>query len=284
MRRLISIILSALVCTMAFAHTFQPRNNILVERNYYNPASRHYDDGIFLKGYALYEFNLSEYTGKKPLDLDVDFMMARKNYSVFASLAHDGYSYFNAHTFSAGYNHIFNNIAGTEHCLRVGGRAVLEFSNVDLSKLAYGVEGKHLLVSPDFDLGVEYQYRFFHLGLSVKNVLALGRKIDGVEYINWPRAYLIHTFFDIEMADGKVLMNPFFVLGMNQTIMLAAGMDLTLFKFCRLGYNFRAPDLHHNINARFTIAKRVILGAGYSVSSSHRNSSVHMTVTVKLDK
>lgn len=281
MKRVYAIAVLMAVCSLAFGHSFQKRNNLLVERNYYNPAARYLQEGNYLKFYSLYEMDLPARSGKQPLDLNIDYMWAAKDYSVFASVSHDAYSYFSDHCISAGYNRFFNPNGG-DHTFRVGGRLVLGFNNIDLSKLPYGETGRHLLMSPDFDLGLEYSYKFFHLGMSVKNVLALPVKYQGVDYICWPRAYFMQMYFDCNLLKDKILLNPFLILGLNQNVYMVAGADLTLFKNYRIGYSFRAPDLHQNFNLGVDILSWVTISAGYSYSAAHKYNSAHIALTFRL--
>lgn len=275
-----SLLLIGLVCN---AHSFQTRNNFLVERNYYNPAANFLTDGSYLKTYSMYEFDIPALAGRKPLDTNLDFYFNRPDYSVFASVSHDEYSYFKGHCLSAGYNHTFT-FGGGNHILRVGGRFLLGFNHVDFSKLPYGDSGKAMLLSPDLDLGVEYQYRILHLGASVKNILSLGSRYEGVEYINWPRAYMLQAFVDVKLHGEDVMLYPFMTLGINQNMMFIVGTDLDIFHYVRLGYSFRVPDLHHNFNASVDICKRVAINVGYSFSTAHKFSALHAAILVKLSK
>lgn len=274
------------VCLNAFAVSFQVKNDYLFSRNYYNPATRFLNDGIYLQGQGMYTLNMPALSGKEPLDLDFNLMVARENYSVFAAVTTAEYSYFTSQCLSAGYNHIFR--FGSDHTLRIGARAVLGVNSMDFSHLPYAIPElsmkARILLSPDMDLGIEYGYKFFHIGASVKNVLAYEAKFKGVTYVSWPRSYMLHLRFDSYLAGDNVHLEPYVVLGINQNIMFIAGMDMTFWKNYRISYSFRGPDLHHNINASVNICDRVILNAGYSVSTAHEYSSAYGGITVKLAK
>lgn len=284
MKKIISIAILCAVCISASALSYQARNDYNYYRNYYNPAARFVDNGIYVHGYGMYTLGMPRLSGKEPMDLQADLMVARDNWSAFASISHDEYSYFCGVCLSAGYNHIFR--FGDKHTLRIGGRGVLGLNSVDFSHLPYDMpvedDRSRLLPSPDLDLGIEYSYKFFHIGAAVKNVLAFESKYKGVTYASWPRSYSLQMRFDANIAKDKVLLEPFMVLGLNQNILMIFGADLTLWKNYRIGYSFRAPDLHSNFYASVNIASRVALNAGYSFNPAHSYSSIHAGITVRL--
>lgn len=286
MRKFAIALLFCAVCFTASAVSFQTKNDYLFSRNYYNPATRFLNDGIYAQGLGMYTLNMPMLSGKEPFDLDLNLMVARDNYSVFASVTTEEYSYFSSQCLSAGYNHIFR--FGDNHSLRVGGRAVLGLNSVDFYHLPYELPEytlkSRILLTPDMDLGIEYSYRFFHIGAAVKNVFAYEAKFKGVTYVSWPRSYMMHMRFDSCLANDNVHLEPYVVLGLNQNIYFVAGMDMTFWKNYRVSYSFRGPDLHHNINASVNICDRVILNAGYSVSTAHEYSSVYGGITVRLAK
>lgn len=284
MKRIVSIILLCAACFSAQALSFQARNDYNYYRNYYNPATRFQNEGIFIQAYANYTHDMPVLAGKEPLDLQFDLMVARKNWSAFASVSHDEYSYFCGVCLTAGYNHIFN--FGEDHSLRIGGRALLGLNSVDFSHLPYEFpvsdNRSRIVPTPDIDLGIEYRYKFFHLGASVKNVIGTKGKFKGVTYVSFPRAYLLHMRFDANIVRDKLMLNPFAVLGHNQNIMAIFGNDIVLWKNYRVGYSFRVPDLHHNVYASVDIKNRVSVNVGYSTTPAHKYSSVHIGVSVRL--
>lgn len=274
----------ACISNAAFALSFQQRHDILGERNYFNPASTAYENGHYLKAYTNYEFNVPANAGKNPLDLSLDYFLARDRYSAFATLNTDSYSYFSSHTISGGFSYNFRNIGGSEHGLRIGGRLLISFNNVNFGALPYGQSGTRLLTDPDIDLGLQYDYKFFHWGFSVKNIFSLGGRYEGIQYVTYPRAFFSNMYFDVNLLQGNIVLMPFGMLAVNQNIMIAVGMDARIYDFFRIEYAFRAPDLSHNITMSFTIAKRVSLCAGCSVTPAHKYASLHGSVRIRLAK
>lgn len=280
----ITISLCIAACFAAKAQSYQLKGDYMYERNYYNPATRFYEEGMYIGSNASYTLNTPILSGKEPLDLSFDFLVARPNYSVFAAVSHDEHSYFCGTCISGGYNHIFR--FNENHTLRIGGRAVLGINSIDFSHLPYEmpVEDKHsrIIPTPDIDLGLEYSYRFFHLGLAVKNVIGYEGKYQGVQYVSWPRSYMMHIRFDANLWQNKIMLNPFAVLGLYQNILFIAGTDLVFFKNYRISYSFRGPDLHHRMSASINICNRVILDGGYSLSTAHRYSMAHLGVKIRI--
>lgn len=282
MKKIALIFFIILGCVNSFAQTFQLKTDFIQEITHYNPAARIVNDGAYLKMYSQYAIKLPELTGKKPLDLDLAFMVAKDNYSVFGSLDHDGYSYFNNHSVSIGYNHIWKGLGNGHHTVSLGGRAILGLEHIDFSKLPYGDNGKKMLYTPDLDFGFEYTYKFFHLGASIKNLVSTSKRHDGIEYVKWPRAYFLHMVFDTDIVKDKFTMVPYLLFGYYQGIYSVFGLDFRLFKNFRINYSFRVPDLHSNVNVGVNIASWVDIHAGYSVSSMHKYSYANLSLIVKL--
>lgn len=285
MKKLLSICFAALVCVGASAVNFQMRNDYQFYHNYYNPATTFFKDGIYLHGYANYMMNMPVLAGREPLDLSYELTVSRQKYAVFASVSHDIHSYFSNVCLNLGYSRTFD-FGGSDHRLSIGGKAVLGINSIDFTHLPYLVPTDYgravILLTPDVDLGVEYAYRIFHLGLSVKNLVEFKGRYDGDVYVSFPRAILGEIGLDAPLAQDKVRLHPYFVAGFNRNIFFVAGLDLTLFKNYRLSAAFRGPDLTHNVNASVMICNRVALNLGYSFSTAHAYSSIYGGITVRL--
>lgn len=282
----ICIILISLLCMVfsSTAHNFQARHDILAERNYYNPATTALDPGMYLKAYCQYDFNVPALSGKNPLEPGLDFFYVDGNRSIFANFNFEGSSFFKGYNINGGYNYKWSRIGNSDHSLSIGGRFNMSFCRLDLGSLAYGEKGIKTLVAPDFDLGLEYQYKNFYLGIGVKNVLGQTGKYNGVQYVQWPRSFLITARGDISLAGDKVLLQPFAMLGIYQNVQTYLGLDFTYGKFLRIGYNINVLELGSNINISGTIARRVTIFAGCSVSPAHKYISTHGGITVRLDR
>lgn len=282
MKRTALILSFILLCVNSFAQIFQLKTDFLQEITHYNPAVKTVSDGAYLKLYSQYALKMPALSGKNPLDIDVAFMLAKGNNAAFGSLVHDGYSYFNTHSVSLGYNHVWKGLGNGHHSVSLGGRFILGLNNIDFSKLAYGDSGKKMLYTPDLDFGFEYTYKFFHLGASIKNLVSTSKKYDGIEYVRWPRAYFLHMVFDADIVKDKFTMVPYLLFGYYQGIYSVFGLDFRLFKNFRINYSFRVPDLHSNVNVGVNIASWVDIHAGYSLSSQHKYSYVNLSFIIKL--
>ncbi len=274
------------MCMGASAISFQLRDDFCLNTNYYNCATRFVNEGIYIGAYSGYTMNMPRLSGKEPLDLNVDLSVARPKYTVFASVSHDERSYFDNICLSGGYNRIFR--FNEHHTLKVGARAIMGVNSVDFFHLPYESpvddDKSRIILTPDVDLGIEYVYRFFHLGLSVKNVIQTPGKFNGVTYVSFPRSYYGNILFDVKFLGGNIMLQPYLAMGFTQNVLLVAGTDIKFWQRYRIGYTFRAPDLHHNVFASVDICDRVILNAGYSVSGGHPYSTVFAGITVKLAK
>lgn len=287
MKKIIAIVTLVFMCMSAWGVSYQAKNDFLFNYNYYNPAGRFHNDGIFLNGYTSYMFNMPALAGKEPLDVDFDVMAARKNWTAFGSIMYSEYSYFCGLCLTAGGNYI-HDFNGSGHTLSIGGRFLLGLNSVDFTCLPYEMPVEdfrsRILPTPDLDLGIEYSYKYFHMGVSVKNVAAYEAKYKDVVYVSWPRSYMLIMRGDPVFFDGRLKVEPVAVLGLNQNIYLLAGLDLTLWKNYRFGYAFRGPDLSHSFHASVMIADRVGLNAGYTISTAHDYSTMHVGLTIKLAK
>lgn len=293
MKKIFAILLFGVVCANAFAISYQSKNDFLYYQNYYNPAMRFHQDGIYIHGFAGYTFNMPALAGKEPLDINCSVMAAQKNYSLFASVEHSEYSYFCGVCLTGGGNYIWD-IKGSGHKLSFGGRFSLGLNSVDFTVLNYPLEldeetrqnfyRAKIIPTPDIDLGIEYSYKYFHAGVSVKNCIGYEGKYKDICYVCWPRSYMLTLRGDPQFFDGKFKVEPFATVGLNQNIYLVAGIDFTIWKNYRIGYSFRGPDLFHNIYTSINIMDRVELNVGYSLTPSHKYSMLQAGITVKLSR
>lgn len=292
MKRLFTLVLFCAICASATAVSYQAKNDFLYYRNYYNPSTRSNSEGIYLHGYGMYTLNMPLLSGKEPLDIECNIMAARKNYSIFGSIQHSEYSYFCGVCLTAGGSYTWSFNDG-DHKLSAGGRLLVGLNSVDFTILNYDIPHRdpaskmedyraRILPTPDIDLGVEYCYKHFHLGFSVKNAIGYKAKYQDICYVSWPRSFMLTLHGDPSFAEDRVKLEPLLAIGLNQNIYFMAGMDFTLWKNYRVGYSFRGPDLFHNVHASVNIVNRVELNIGYSITPSHRYSMVHAGITVRL--
>lgn len=281
MKKTVSVIAFLAAALSVKAQNIAPRDNYLWDIDYYNPSVVMKSNGIYADFYARYDINPIKNADVNPLDISAETYVVRDDHHWQASLAHDGLSYFDAAAFSVAYSHLFNFGANKQHSFSVGGRVTLGYGRIDFSKLDYGQTGYKIMVRPDLDLGFEYRYKFFHTGFAVKNILSLPLKDDGMTYFRYPRAYIWHMLFDLNVRD-KVKFIPYFALGVNQNIFIDAGLGMCFLRVCRFNYSFHGPTISHNFGLGFDIAKRLHIGAGYCFSPTHRTSGVTMRLSVKI--
>lgn len=281
MKKIASIVTFLSVTAAVSAQNIAPRDNFLWDLDYYNPAVVMKSNGVYTDFYARYDINKIKNVYVNPLDISAETYVVRDDHHWQASLAHDGLSYMDAASFSVAYSHLFTFGKSSQHHISAGGRVTLGYGRIDFSKLAYGQEGYKIMVRPDIDLGIDYRYKFFHTGFCVKNVLSLPLKDDGITYFRYPRAYIWHMLFDVNICD-VVLLNPFMALGMNQNIFFEAGFGMRFLKVCRFNYSFHGPEMSHNFGLGFDIVKRLHIGAGYCFSPTHNTSGVTVRLSVKI--
>lgn len=291
MKRLFLTFIIALVSTGAFAQTITPRDNFLWDLDYYNPAVFTRPQGIYADLYGRYDINPVKNLYTNPLDLVAEIKAVRKDHIWQASLAHDYLSYMDVTQANFGYTHGWEFGNGNQHRINFGGRLMIGVGRLDYSKLDYGENGYKIFCLPDIDVGFEYRYKFFHTGLSFRNVFSYPMKDTyekdekgkplGSVYMRYPRAGIWHMLFDIDFCDN-CSMYPFLALGMNQNAFVELGTGLKFFKNYRFNYSFHGPQLSHNFGFGVDICNRVHIGASYCFSPTVYTQAVTMRVSVRL--
>lgn len=271
-----------LFCLASYGQNIAQRDNVLWDMNYYNPAMITRPTGIYVDAYLRIDANPVKLDYVNPLDIAAETFVVRDNYTWQATMSHDGLSYFDATALSVAYSHRFDFGAEKEHGIRAGGRIIVGHGRIDYSKLPYGMQGYSIMVRPDLDFGFDYRYRFFHIGMSIKNVLSLPIKDeDGMVYFRYPRAGLGHIMFDIN-AGRNIIINPYLMMGVTQNIFLDAGFGMTLFKNYHLAYSFHGPDMAHHFGIAAEIVNRLRIECGYRLCPSHDNAALTVKLCVRL--
>lgn len=282
MKKIAFCALICLICLSSKAQNIAPRDNVLWDMNYYNPAMITRSTGIYADIYGRYDANPVKRDYVNPVDIAAETFYVRDNYCWQATLSHDGLSYFDATALSVAYSHRFDFGDNNNQSFRIGGRVILGYGRVDYSKLPYGMNGYNIMVRPDIDLGFDYRYKFFHIGMSIMNVMSLPIKDeDGIVYFRYPRAGLGHMIFDVNVCENFML-NPYFMAGLAQNFFIDMGLSMTIFKNYHLAYSFHGTDLAHNIGLAIDIADKVRIEGGYRIYPSHHNSALTLKLCVKL--
>lgn len=287
MKRHCLIIAFLLAALLPLAGQHNPvRDNVYGEINYYNPSIVRSGNGIFASCYSRYEINRSPVYDEYPLDIAAEVEYIKGNNACFATIWHDGLSYYDASTLALGGMHKFSFQGKNDmHHLSIGGRVSLGLGRVDLEKLPYGYTGNKIMLHPDMDLGIEYTVRYFHLGISAKNLISMPIRYEGIAFFRYPRAYMFHVAFDVRPCrNDNWVMVPLLLMGMNQNFTMRIALANTIMKDYTLNYTFAIPDMSHNINVGFNIRSTVNIGLGYTHSNINKFSAVTVRLGVKLAK
>jgi len=195
-----------------------------------------------------------------------------------AIYSYDNYSYYNRHTFSLGYGTIWNMSEGRS--LRAGIRGVFNFDNIEWHNI-YNYRGdgqdRSMHMTPDLDIGIEYNSGRVRTGLSVRNVVGVKRDFrrDGVVLYN--RRML---FFDItyNLPLGEVFEMEYHAsVYVERNYTADLGFSIKYRGRYHLLYNFRLLELRHIAGFQIDF-NHVNIGIIYDASHLHSDRNIDMVL------
>jgi type IX secretion system PorP/SprF family membrane protein len=189
----------------------------------------------------------------------------KKSYFSIAFM-NDNYSFFSRNTLYGGYG---KKIAlGSKSSITFGGRLALHSDVINWSdfKLPHNESGKSFRLSPDVDLGAQFQWKEYKLGASLKNAIGLAQKLDGEEIITTQRAIVINTSYDFYIKD-KIIIAPYVLLYKEFGTVVDAGLFVNFYKRVNVSYLIRINELRSSFTLEGRIYKGLSVGACYDKSS-----------------
>lgn len=280
----ISFFLIIVACgfTLQAQNTLRP-NIYFQNMNYYNAAVGVSDTSAkrYLSFYAKDKFVSSENDAiwDKPVNIYLNHIYSPDQKNSFnVSYIYDGYSFYNRNILYAGYARTLR--WGKSHKLSIGARAIFNFDKINWDKLRQ-IESKpssDFHFTPDVDLGAQYQWSGLTVGLSTKNLFATSVKADGEELIKDWRELYINASYTFGLFHQHLKISPYVLYFQERNIELDAGLNLTLFKMVDMSYAFRIFELRSIYALKFTLPKRMQLGAAVDHSSIFSDTNVDVLI------
>ena len=254
--------------------------------NIQNPASEpaHGESYNSIDLYGKYKFIDSD-AWHKDINAIVNYIGRSRGVNGFymASYSYDNYSYFNRHILSAGYGKGWL-ISGNSF-ISVGMRGVFNIDNIrwfELYNANTETHNRNTYITPDIDIGVEYKLKNTRIGLSVRNIAGIKRKIQdsGVILVNRRQFFfdVAHRFSISEALEIESHLSSY----IERNITADIGLDLTYGKRYTFLYNFRIIELRHIAGFLIDdIIKGVNFGVVYDISHLHRDHNLDFVIGVR---
>jgi hypothetical protein len=209
------------------------------------------NEGIWEKGPTFYADYLS-INEKKKSYFTVGYM-------------NDNYSFFNRNSLYGGYGKYIE--LGTNSTLTFGGRLALHSDIVNWSnyQLPHSETGRSLRLSPDMDLGAQFQWNAFKLGASFKNTIGVTQMLDDEGIITTQRAFVINTSYDFTIND-RLIVAPYVLLYTELKTEIDAGLFLSFDRIVNFSYLIRVNELRSIFTLEGRLFRDLSIGAAYDQS------------------
>jgi hypothetical protein len=271
-------------------NTLRP-NMYYQNMHYYNAAAGIEDTSsrMSFSAYAKYKYvpaNYDEYEDDdiwiKPINLYFNhiYNINKKN-SVNMSYIYDGYSFYNRNIIYLGYSRTFR--WKKSNRLSLGGRAVVNFNSIDWERLGQitSPPSSGFRVNADLDAGIQYQYRGWTVGASVKNLFASSVKVNDQDLIKDQREIYGNFSYNFRMFKEKVELAPFLLFYSERNFNLDAGLNLGLYQKVNVSYAIRVFELRNIFTIRGNFLKRFQVGASFDYSIIYSDYNMDLLLTYR---
>ena len=274
MRRLIFIFIFCFLLKDTFAQYLLKQNIYYDDLNYYNPSVSFSDTSrvYYATFYTKYKILNSSIYSEKPYDFYTSFQgLTQGGFGHFITgFSYDGYSFFDRYSLFGGYGYKWN---FNEHYLGIGARCLFQFDVVNWNKLSVShYVGQKMFVLPDIDIGLNYQWKGLNLGLSVKNVLAIGERVDKTILLQNRRTLFTNISYDFRLSNVKIA--PFMLFSYDSELSLDIGVFIELFKYAKVSYILRAKELRHIFLLGGELPCGLCLDAAFDFSGLIRDKNI----------
>lgn len=246
MKRIIFIIICNVFVINLFCQNIMKQNIYYENLNYYNPATTFSSDttyNYYTTFYTKYKFLTSTVYSEKPYDFNLSFQgRTQQNAGHYmVGYIYDGYSFFNRHSLYGGYGYKWQ---FKEHFLSIGANIILNFDAIYWDKLLVShYRGKQLFVMPDIDFGIFYRWKGLNLGLSAKNLLALGERVNGNILLRSRRTFFTNLSYNFQLYSATIA--PYMLFSYDSEFNLDIGIFSQLFNYGKIAYIFRGKEIRH---------------------------------------
>jgi type IX secretion system PorP/SprF family membrane protein len=283
MRFPLILLLTCCCVSAAFAQNTMRPNIYFENMSFYNAAAA--TDGVNLSP------TVSLYLKDKFVDDQNDEIWHKPPIAAISYLAriddlatyhvayiYDGYSFYSRNTLYAGYARKLRRT--DESSLALGGRLVLNFDHVDWDELTQVGEeppaSSHL--TPDCDLGIQYELKRLTLGASVKNLLASSFRVDGEDLIKDWREFYVNGSYTFIIGDDHFRISPNILYMSERDIEMDVGVNVGIYEVVDVSYALRAFELRNIVGARVALWKRYQLGGAVDFSSVFSDTNVDFMI------
>lgn len=282
MNRLLHLLLACIAALAANGqNTLRP--NLYFQNqnlNYYNPAAgfNTAETSQALTLYGKYK-SVASPVWDKPMTFFANYL-GRKGDAGFyaASLLRDSYSFFNRTGLSVGYTRQYKVLNG--RTLSLGGRAIFNFDRLKWGEAPqFGQTGSSTRVTPDLDLGLQYEGNRLRVGVSVKNAFGSAAKLDGATLLKNQREGYLNASFALVRRENFTL-SPYALLQLNRDFGVDGGLYLSLYRRLNLSYLFQLSELRSVFTAEANLTKNLRVGFAAGPSRLYRDTDFDFLVGI----
>lgn len=277
-----TIIITIAITLCAFSiraqNTLRP-NIYFQNMNYYNPASGVRDTSfqqnlsLYLKDKYVNEDN--DVIWNKPTNVYLNHIYNRNSKSTYnVSYIYDGYSFYSRNTIYAGYAHTFR--LGNSQLFNIGGRIIFNFDKINWDDIpqASDKSTSEFYFTPDFDLGIQYQWSGLTLGVSTKNLFENSVKVDNEEIIKDWRELYINASYTFKLFQQNLNISPFVLYFKERDIELDAGLNFNIYKVIDVSYTLRTFELRSIYALKINLPRHIQIGMAIDHSSVFSDTNI----------
>lgn len=283
MKYQIALLMIPMAMRLSAQNTLRPAlyfNNM----NYYNAASN-LSDTASVKGVMLYVKKKyidsdNEVIWDKPANVYLNYI-GNINTKSFLNISYisDGYSFHNRHTLYGGYGRIFK--IGKSQTINAAVRAVFNFDKMKWEKLGQ-IQDKpssNLHLTPELDLGLQYQWRHLIVGVSWKNMFSSAYKVDGNAIFREWRELYINASYTFGLFRRNLHVSPYVLYFKERDIEFDMGVNFTIGKYIDVSYCLRTFELRSIYSTRVKVFKDFQLGMAVDHSSVFTDTNVDWMIS-----
>lgn len=178
---------------------------------------------------------------------------------------HDKYSFFNRNSIYVGYGKRIS--LGENSSITFGGNYTFHTDLVSWSNfmLPHDQTGRSFRLSPDLDLGTQFQWKGLKIGASVKNLVGISQKIEEETVIKTQRVVVINTSYEFIIGE-RITIAPYFLLFQELKTDLDAGLFLSFDNKINASYLMRITELRSILTLESQVFEGFSIGASYDTS------------------
>ncbi|TVP43612.1 MAG: type IX secretion system membrane protein PorP/SprF [Mongoliibacter sp.] len=196
-----------------------------------------------------------------------DYLSMNEDKSSYFTVGYmnDNYSYFSRNSLYGGYGKILK--LGNNSSLTFGGRLALHSDIINWSNYQIPNEetGNSLRLSPDFDLGAQFQWKAFKIGASLRNTIGLSQKLDEEDIITTQRAFVINTSYEFTINE-RLIVAPYVLLYTELKTEIDAGVFLSFDRNVNFSYLIRVNELRSIFTLEGRLYRGLSIGVAYDQS------------------